>query len=101
MTKYYTRQLVDNEGVNMKFLAPEVKLEDIIIESYGDENALTVFIPDNSFFYSIKHAERLSDRLNALDAKASLENGVLTVFVPYNQEKAPRRIEVKEIKAIT
>lgn len=101
MTKYYSREIVDNKGVNIKFLAPEVNIEDIKIDTYPSENGIAVFIPDNSFFYAIKHTEKLYDTLNASDAQATLERGVLTLFVPFNESKQPKRIEIKEIKAIT
>jgi len=98
MSTYYIHKVTD-DGVEFKFLAPMVSINDINIESYEHEHALSVMIPANEFFGTTKFVRQVSDRLDVANVSAEIDSGILTVFVPYAESKKPRRIEIKEVKA--
>jgi HSP20 family molecular chaperone IbpA len=94
--KKYT---VTDNGIEVSILAPGVKMENIDINAY-DDNRLTVFLPENKFYYQRKYAEKFSDMLDVGNSTASLEDGILTINIPYAESKKPRRIAIKELKAL-
>jgi HSP20 family molecular chaperone IbpA len=99
MRTYYRANVTD-DGVELKFIAPETKLEDIEINHYEHQNGLSIFIPANTFCGAVEYTERLSDLLNVSETKATLSEGVLTVNIPYNESKKPKRIEIKKLKEL-
>lgn len=94
--KTYT---VTDNGIEVSILAPGVKMENIDINVY-DNNRLTVFIPENKFYYHQKYAEKLHETWDVGNATASLEDGILTITIPYAESKKPKRIAIKELKAL-
>ncbi len=94
--KKYT---VTDNGIEVSILAPGVKMENIDINAY-DNNRLTVSIQENKFFQEQRYSEKFSEMLDVGNSIASLEDGILTINIPYAESKKPRRIAIKELKAL-
>ena len=87
-----TRTTVQDEGVEIKILAPECKMEDIVVTN--QENSLIIEIPDNDFTGRCRYQEDFSDVLNVAESTASLSEGVLSIKIPYEKIKKPNRIPI-------
>jgi HSP20 family protein len=102
---YTNEEVVEvKDGYRLFVEVPGVKKEDIEIEAEGSELVIAAVkkARDGTTLWSTTGSNRLLKRyrfdpssISTEGMKASLEDGVLEVFLPKTNEKKPRRIEIQ------